>query len=74
MRSLHKQVPLKKKYIRGYHLPFMNKELCKVIMHRSKLRNNFLRHRFNENRKKYSKQSNYCLFVEENKKELVQQS
>ena len=30
-------------------------------MHRSKLSNNFLRHSSNENRKKYSKQQNYCV-------------
>ena len=62
MRTLDKHAPLKKKYIRGNHRPFMNKELPKATMHRSKLRNNFLRHRFNENRKKkYSKQLNYCV-------------
>ena len=59
MGSLEKHAPLKKKYIRGNHLLFMNKELSKAIMHRSKLRNNFLRHRSNENRQKYSKQQNY---------------
>ena len=47
MRNLDKYEPLKKKYIRGNHLPFINKELPKAIMHRSKLRNNFLRHRSN---------------------------
>ena len=73
MGSLEKHPLLKKKYIRGNHLLFMNKELSKAIMHRSKLRNSFLRHRSNENRQKYSKQRN-CLFVEKNKKELLQQS
>ena len=42
MRSLDKHVTLKKKYIRGNYVPFMNKELSKAKMHRSKLRNNFL--------------------------------
>ena len=60
MRSLEKHAPLKKKYIGGNRLPFMNKELSKAIMHGSKFRNNFLGHRSNENRKKYSKQRNYC--------------
>ena len=32
----------KKKCIRGNHLPFMNKKLSKEIMHRTRLRNNFL--------------------------------
>ena len=52
---------LNKKYIRSNHLPFMNKELSKAIMHRSKLRNNFLQHRANENVEKYTKQRNYCV-------------
>ena len=59
MRSLEKYAAHKKKYIPGNHFPFMNKELSKAIMHRSKLRNNFLRHRSNENKKKYSKQRDY---------------
>ena len=59
MRSLEKYAAHKKKYIPGNHFPFMNKELFKAIMHRSKLRNNFLRHRSNENKKKYSKQRDY---------------
>ena len=56
-----KHASLKKKYIRRNHVPFINKEFPKAIMHRSKFRNNFLRYRFNENRKKYSKQRNYCV-------------
>ena len=40
---------------------FINKELPKAIMHRSKLRKTFLRNRLNENRKKYSKQWNCCI-------------
>ena len=33
--TLNNHVPSKKKYIRGNHLPFMNKELSKEIMHRT---------------------------------------
>ena len=39
----------------------MNKKLSKVIMHRARLRNNFLRNRSDENKRKYSKQRNYCV-------------
>ena len=49
----------KKKYIRDNYLQFMNKELSKEIMHRTRLRNNFLRNISNENKKKHSKQRNY---------------
>ena len=58
--TLNSRAPSKKKYIRGNHLPFLNKELLKEIMHRTRLRKNFLRNRSDENKRKYSKQRNYC--------------
>ena len=70
-RSLDNHTPLKKKYIRCNHLPFMIKELPKTIMHRSKLRNNFLRHSSNE---VLETPALLCLFVEKNKKDLLNQS
>ena len=39
----------------------MNKELSTEIMHRTRLRTNFLRNRSDENKRKYSKQWNYCV-------------
>ena len=39
----------------------MNKTLYKEIMTRSRLRNKFLKGRSEENKKKYSKQCNYCV-------------
>ena len=67
--SLDKHAPLKKKYTCVNHLPFMNKELPKAIMQRSKLHNTFLRSRCNENRKKvFETMELLCLFVEKNKK------
>ena len=44
-------VPIKKKYIRANELPFMSKELQKTIMKRSRLRNKFLKHRTDTNKK-----------------------
>ena len=43
------------------HLPFLNKELSKEIMHRRRLRSNFSRNRSDENKRKYSKHQNYCV-------------
>ena len=40
---LDKQLPKKKKYVRGNQSPFMNKTLSKAIMLRTKLRNKFLK-------------------------------
>ena len=38
-KVLHKHTPRKSKFVRGNHSPFMNRELSKVIMTRTKLRN-----------------------------------
>ena len=61
INTLNNHAPNKKKYTRGNHLRFMNKELSKAIMNRTRLRNVYLRNRSDENRKKYSKQQNYCV-------------
>ena len=61
LNTLNKLAPFKRKYSRGNHLPFMNKELSKVIMNRTRLRNKFLKNRTDENKRKYSKQWNYCV-------------
>ena len=42
---LEKHIPIKKKYMRANDGAFMNKELRKAVMHRSKLRN-----RYNKNK------------------------
>ena len=51
----------KKRYVRGNQSPFMNETLTKAIMHRSKLRNKFLKKRTEENRRNYTKQRNLCV-------------
>ena len=53
--------PLKKKYVRANQALFMNKELKKAVMVRSKLRNKFLKSRSEEDRKVYNKQRNMCV-------------
>ena len=50
----------KSKYVRGNHLPFMNKNLSKALMLRTKLRNIFLKNRNEENKGKYIKQRTLC--------------
>ena len=40
---LHKHTHLKPKQVRGNHAPFMYKELSKVIMNKSRLRNKYLK-------------------------------
>ena len=42
LNVLNKFAPLKKKYLRANHSCFVNKELNKAIMQRSRLRNEYL--------------------------------
>ena len=53
--------PKKYKYLRGNHQQFMNKELSKAIMTRSRLKNVYLRNPNDINRTNYTKQRNYCV-------------
>ena len=57
---LDKYAPIKQKYLRVNEAPFMTKELHRAIMKRSRLRNNFLGTKSQEDRLKYKKQKNFC--------------
>ena len=63
--TLHRHVPRKKKFIRvrKNHSPFMNKELSKTIMKRTRLRNKFLINESPGNRENFNKQRNYCVHL-----------
>ena len=58
---LNQHAPQKIKHVRGNQMPFMTKQLSKEIMKRSRLRNNFLRNRTEENKILYNRQRNYCV-------------
>ena len=53
------RVRIKHKYIRSNQSPFMNKEISKAIMNRTRLRNSFLRTRCIRGKEAYNKQRNY---------------
>ena len=55
MDAINKHAPLKRKYIRANHAEYMDKELSQAIMKCSKLRNDYSRHRSEENRLAYKK-------------------
>ena len=42
-------------------MPFITKDLVKAIMKRSRLGNNFLKNRTEQNKNLYTKQRNYCV-------------
>ena len=59
--TLDKVAPLKQKHIRSNHSPFLNKEILKAIMNKTRLRNKFLRSRSTKDRSAYNQQINFCL-------------
>ena len=72
-KILDNHAPLKKKYVRGNHSPFMNKSLSKAIMVRTRLRNIFLKNRSEENKINYNKQRNLCVtLLRKSKREYYQ--
>ena len=58
---LQRHEPLKYKYVRANDGPFMNKELRKAVMVRSKLRNNFNRNKTDSAEVAYKMQRNKCI-------------
>ena len=56
--TLNRNAHRKKKFFRGNHSPFTNKEVSKAIMKRTRLRSKFLRNKSPENRENFNKQRN----------------
>ena len=61
MELLNKHAPMRKKYVRANNAPFMNRNLSKAIMTRSRLRNKFLKNPNESNKSDYNRQRNYCV-------------
>ena len=59
LEALNKHAPLKKKFLRANHVPYMKKSLCKAIMRRPDLEIKHLKNRTIENKAKYKKQKNF---------------
>ena len=55
LKVLNKHAPLKKKFIRANHAPYMTKNLRKAIMKRSQLENKYISNSTVENKNKYKK-------------------
>ena len=56
LNPLNKFAPVRKKYLRANHCKFVSKELSKSLMHRTKLRNEFIREKTTQARLAYNKQ------------------
>ena len=63
--------PLKVKYIRANHNPFVTKELRKAIMKRSQLRNKYNKEKTKTSKVAYSKQRNFCCNLLKNPKNSI---
>ena len=61
MKVLNWHAPRKKKIVRGNNAPFMNKVLSKAFMHRSKLKNQYIKTPNEKNKSLYKKQRNFCV-------------
>ena len=60
-KTLSRYAPTKQKFVWDNHLTFMKKTLSKTMMHRTRFRNKYLRNKTDKNKKKYTKQRNYCV-------------
>ena len=63
LNALNSFAPVKKIYLRANHSKFVNKELSKAMMLRTKLRNKFLKQKTTETRSAYNKQRNICVSI-----------
>ena len=70
LKSIDKMTAVKQKHIRGNQSPFMNKDIHKAIITRTRLRNRFLKEPTQMKRLAYKKQRNYCVsLMRQNKKQ-----
>ena len=63
LNVLNKFAPLKKKYLSANQSRFVNKELNKVIMQRSRLHNKYLKDKIRAASISYKKQINVCVCI-----------
>ena len=61
MEILDKHAKIKEKYVRANNAPFMNRDMAKAIMTRSRLKNNYNKFPTEENKIKFKKQRNFCV-------------
>ena len=64
----NKVVPLKTRFILANQAPFINKDIQRTVMVRSKLRTKFLKSRSKSDQKAYNKQRNKCVSLRKTKK------
>ena len=63
LKVLNKHAPIKTKYLRANHSPFVTEELSKAFMLRSNLRNQYLKCKSDKRRTHFKIQRNHCHFT-----------
>ena len=63
LEAIDKHAPLKKKYVRGNQVPFMNRDFQKAIYTRTRLKNKYWRDPSRENEPADKKQKNLCVSI-----------
>ena len=59
LKVLNTHAPIKRKFLRANHVPYMTKVLRKSIIKRLELENKYVKNKANENLKPYKKQRNF---------------
>ena len=68
---LNKHAPLKKKYLRANHAPYITKSLRKAIMRRSQLETKYFKTKAQTNLKLYKKHKNFVVSYTKRKEENI---
>ena len=63
MLTLNKHAPSKIRYARANNSPFMNNDIYKSIMVRSRIKNKYLKLKTEESKNAYKKQRNHCVSI-----------
>jgi hypothetical protein len=68
LKVLNRHAPQKQRYVRSNQSKFMDKELNKAVMKRSRLRNKFIKEKTQASKEAYTKQRNVCTGMVRKKK------
>ena len=74
LKVLNKHAPIKTKYLRANHSPFVTRELSKTVMLKSKLQNQYLKCKSEEGRVRYKIHRNLCVTLLRTQSQKITQS
>ena len=70
LKVLNRHAPQKQRYVRSNQSKFMDRELNKAVMKRSRLRNKFIKDKTQVSKEAYTKQRNLCTSMVRKKKRI----